>query len=127
MGAYEYGGSVPNSTIDVNYDTGAPGSFFTLSGRNFPTNATAAISVNGTALGTISTDGSGYFSFLLSTANADVGTYYVTASVNPSAVVRFILSSDKPTWPQEGSGTVFDLPAGIAYTESVFLPIVVRE
>jgi predicted outer membrane repeat protein len=124
MGAYEYG---PSAALDINYDAGAPGSVFTLLGRNFPANAIAAISVNGTALGTIPTDGSGSFSFLLSTANADEGTYFVTAAVNPSAVVRFILSSDELTRPQEGSGPVFDVPAGIAYTESVFLPIVMRE
>ena len=124
MGAYEYD---PSATLDINYDAGAPGSFFTLSGRNFPANAIAAISVNGTALGTIPTDGSGSFSFLLSTPNADEGTYFVTAAVNPSATVQFILSADKPTRAQEGSGTVFDVPAGIAYTESVFLPIIMRE
>jgi predicted outer membrane repeat protein len=124
MGAYEYD---PSAALGINYDAGAPGSFFTLSGRNFPANATAAISVNGTALGTIPTDGSGSFSFLLSTTNADVGTYYVTASVNPSAFVRFVLSSDKPTRPQEGSGTVFDIPPGIAFTKSVFLPMVMSE
>jgi hypothetical protein len=124
MGAYEYG---PSAALDINYDAGAPGSFFTLSGRDFPANAIAAISVNGTALGTIPIDGSGSFSFLLSTANAGEGAYFVTAAVNPSAGTRFILSSDEPTRPQEGSGPVFDVPAGIAYTESVFLPIVLRE
>jgi len=124
MGAYEYD---PSTTLDINYKAGAPGSFFTLSGRNFPAKAIAAISVNGTALGTIPTDVSGSFSFLLSTPKADEGTYFVTAAVNPSATVQFILSADKPTRAQEGSGTVFDVPAGIAYTESVFLPIIMRE
>jgi predicted outer membrane repeat protein len=127
MGAYEYGAPLPVSTIDINYDSGAPGSFFTLSGSHFPPNDIATISVNGTALGTIPTDVSGNFSFLLSTTNADEGTYFITASVNPSATVQFILSSDKPTWPQEGSGTVIELPAGIAYTESIFLPMIMRE
>jgi parallel beta-helix repeat protein len=127
MGAYEYGASLPDSTIDINYDSGAPGSFFTLSGNGFPPNGMAVISVNGAVLGTMPTDGSGSFSFLLSTTNADEGTYFVRASVNPSATVQFILSSDKPTRPQEGSGTVFELPAGVAYTESIFLPMVMRK
>ena len=124
MGAYEYD---PSAALDINYDAGAPGSFFTLSGRNFPANATAAISVNGTALGTVPTDGSGSLSFLLSTSNADEGTYFVTAAVNPSASVRFTLSADKLTRAQEGSGTDFEVPAGIAYTVSVYLPFIVRE
>jgi hypothetical protein len=51
----------------------------------------------------------------------------VTAAVNPSATVQFILSADEPTRAQEDSGTVFDVPAGIAYTGSVFLPIIIRE
>ena len=124
MGAYEYDTS---AALDINYDAGAPGSFFTLSGRNFPANDIAAISVNGTALGTVSTDGSGSFSFLLSTSSAGEGTYFATAAINPSATVRFILSADELTRAQEGSGTVFEVPAGISYTESVYLPFVMRE
>jgi len=121
IGAYEY---IPDALLAINYASGAPGSVFTLTGSLFPTNDSAAISVNGTALGMIPTDGSGDFSFLLSTTNADVGTYYVMASVNPSATVQFTLSSDEPTRPQEGIGTVLDIPGGIAYAESIMLPIV---
>ena len=124
MGAYEYD---PSVALDINYDVGAPGSVFTVSGRNFPTSDTAAIAVNGTALGTVPTDGSGSFTFLLSTSKADEGTYFVTAAVNPSATVRFALSADNPIRAQEGSGTLFEVPAGIAYTVSVYLPFVVRQ
>jgi hypothetical protein len=123
MGAYEYD---PSAALDINYDAGAPGSVFALSGRNFPADDMAAVSVNGIALGTVPTDGSGSFSFLLSTSNAEEGTYFVTAAVNPSATVRFALSADKPTRAQQGSGTVFAVPVGIAYTVSVYLPLVVR-
>jgi predicted outer membrane repeat protein len=124
MGAYEYD---PSPRLDINYDTGAPGSFFTLSGRNFPTNATAGISVNGASLGTILTDQSGGLSFLLSTQEAEEGVYFVKAAVNPSATVRFTLSAGKPIRAQQGSGTIFDIPAGSAYTAFVYLPSVIRE
>jgi hypothetical protein len=127
MGVYEYGAAIPVSTLDINYDSGAPGSFFTLTGSGFPPNGIAVISVNGTVLGTMSIDGSGNFTFLLSTTNADVGSYYVTASVNPSATVKFKLSSDKPIRPQDGSGTIFHLPAGIPYIKTITIPLVLCE
>lgn len=124
MGAYEYD---PAPRLDINYDTGAPGSIFTVSGRNFPANATAAISVNGVALGTVPTDHNGGFSFLLSTQGAEEGVYFVKAAVNPSATVRFTLSAGKPIRAQQGSGTIFATPAGSAYTAFVYLPAVIRE
>jgi hypothetical protein len=40
--------------LDINYATGAPGSYFTLNGNNFPANDTAIVSVNGVELGTVS-------------------------------------------------------------------------
>ena len=105
---------------------GAPGSFFTATGTGFPSNITATVTINSVALGTVPTDGNGDLTFILSTANADEGAYIVTASVNPTASARFILDADESVRPQEGVGPIFDVPAGIAFTEFFFLPIVMR-
>ena len=105
---------------------GAPGSFFTATGTGFPSNITATVTINSVALGTVPTDGNGDFAFILSTANADEGAYVVTASVNPTASARFILDADEPVRPQEGDSTIFEVPAGIAFTKFVFLPIIMR-
>jgi hypothetical protein len=47
-------------------------------------------------------------------------------SANPTASVRFTLDADDPVRPQEGVGPIFEVPAGIAFTEFVFLPIIMR-
>jgi len=112
--------------LSINYTSGSPGSFFTLSGSDFPPDSTATIVVNGRTLGTISTDSAGNFVFLLNTDQADEGHYIVTVTVNPSASVRFILDSNEPIRPQEGSGTIFDVPSGIAFSSFVYLPLVQR-
>lgn len=114
-------------TLTTNFTSGAPDSFFTITGTRFPENDTATITVNGQELGSVSTDADGAFIFLLSTTNADEGSYFVTASVNPSATVSFALDSNEPLRPQDGVGSIFNVPAGIAFTESVFLPIILRE
>ena len=116
----------PRPSIQTNHTSGAPGSFFTISGTNFPANGIATIEVNTETIGTTPTDANGSFSFLLSTSNADEGSYFVTTSVNPSATVGFVLVLNESTHPQEGSGKVYDVPSGIAFTESIFLPAVLR-
>ena len=114
------------TTLAINYQSGASGSYFTVTGSNFPPNDTANISVNGTPLGTVTTELGGSFTFILSTDNADEGAYFATATVNPSATISFVIDSNEPIRPQEGSASIFDVPAGIAFKEIVFLPVVIR-
>lgn len=115
----------PNAALVINYSSGKPGSFLTLEGANFPANSIGTIVVNGYTLGTVPTDSSGDLLFLLNTEQADDGDYIVTATVNPSASVKFVLDFSKPIRPQEGSGTVFNLPGGLI-THFVYLPVVLR-
>ena len=117
--------SPPHATLVTNHVSGKPGSFFTLEGANFPTNNTATITVNGTTLGTIPTDSSGDLAFLLNTEQADGGEYIVSASVNPSSSARFNLDTSKPIRPQEGQGTIFNVPGGLT-TRFVYVPLVRR-
>lgn len=126
-----YGSTLPLSAcgipeVGLNFNSGAPGSSFHLTGTGFPANSSAAVHVNNQPLGTVMTDDQGDLSLLLATTNSDEGAYFVTISVNPSATAYFTLDMDAPVRPPEGSGAVFDVPAGIALTESAFLPAILR-
>jgi len=116
----------PPATLTINYDNGAPGSYFTLTGSGFPANDTATIVVNGRILGTVSTDANGSFTFLLNSTGAEEGAYMITATVNPSANRWFTLNAAAPTRPMEGSGTTFVVPDGIAFDESIYLPTIIK-
>jgi hypothetical protein len=78
-------------------------------------------------LGTVPTDSSGGFTFLLETnPTTEEGFYSVTVSVNPSANTSFTLNTEDAVHPQEGSGTVLVVPDGIAYTHFVYLPLILK-
>jgi hypothetical protein len=115
----------PNATLVINNPSGKPGSFFTLEGANFPISSTATITINGHTLGTVPTDSSGDLIFLLNTDQADEGEYTVTATVNPSASVRFDLDSQHLLHAQEGLGTILNVPSGLV-PHTIYLPIVFR-
>jgi hypothetical protein len=115
------------TSLTVNHPRGAPGSYLTFEGNNFPPNQLATISVNGVTVGTVSTDANGDLIFLLTTASADEGVYGIMVSVNPNASTRFVLDVTEPIWPQEDSGSIFDVPAGIALDDVAFLPLIVRK
>jgi hypothetical protein len=118
--------SVPPALL-LNYTTGHSGSFFTLSGWNFPPNSAASLVVNGhTLTTTLAVNPTGGFILFLDTAGAEDGFYVVTAAVNPSASIRFTLDANEPSRIQEGGGLTFRIPAGIAYTHAVYLPLVQR-
>ena len=114
------------ANLTINYPDGAPGSYFTVTGSGFPANDTATISANGLELGTVPIDAIGGFTFIFSTTNADEGLYLVTASVNPSATTQLVLDAAEPTRTQEGTGSLIDIPAGIAFTNQIFLPLLQR-
>jgi hypothetical protein len=116
----------PESAVSVNFSTGQPGSFFTVTVGQFPGNSTATVSVNGHVLGTLPIDASGNGVFALNTTGADLGIYVVTVTVNPSASARFTLRADAPLRPAEGSALTLPVPAGIALNRSVYLPDAVR-
>lgn len=108
--------------LEINYDTGAPGSFFTLNGGNFPPNDTIAVQVNGTLLGTVSTDSSGDLVFLIDSDSAPAGLYIVTTSVLNGPQANFLLDPAAPTRAQEGEGPIFVLPANLP-AQATFLPV----
>jgi len=113
-------------TLDINFTNGRPGSFFTLAGSNFPPDDTATVLVNSNALGSVNTDAKGELMFILSTSNAEAGFYLVTATGNPDASTSFQLDPDAPLRAKDGTVPEFEVPAGSAFTEFVYLPLVLR-
>jgi hypothetical protein len=115
-------------SLVINHQTGQPGSFFILTGSDFPSDDTATITVNGQTLGTVPTDGAGGLVFVLDTTGADPGLYSVTASVNPSASTSFQLDPDAPLRPGEGTAglPLLNVPSGIAFTRLIYLPVILR-
>jgi hypothetical protein len=68
---------------------------------------------------------SGELLFLIETSSADAGFYMIEASGGESAAIQLTLDEAEPLRPQEGSGPVFSLPAGIA-THRVLMPVIIR-
>jgi hypothetical protein len=105
--------------MEINYDEGSPGSFFTVNGVNFPPDDLIGIQVNGTLLGTVSTDHDGDLVFLIDSGLAPAGLYIVTTSVLNGSQASFRLDPAAPARAQEDEGTIFvlsaDLPAGAIY------------
>jgi hypothetical protein len=115
-----------NAALSINYSTGAPGSYFTITGENFPASSNVEIYINGRNSGSVQSDPDGNFSFLLTTDSADEGVYFIEAEVNPNAVVRFDLSASAPVRPQAGSGPLIDVPAEYALNSLIHAPFVMK-
>jgi hypothetical protein len=120
-----YAGVYNPATLQVNHDTGAPGSFFTVFGGNFTPNTPVTVSANGVVLGEVLTSDSGELMFLIDTTGADLGFYMVEASGNESAATQIILQENAPQWAPENEGVVFSLPAGIA-AQMIFMPVIIK-
>ncbi len=109
--------------LQVNYHTGQPGSFFTITGQGFTPNSTATIEVNGQNLGSVNTDSNGELIFVIDSSGAQEGYYFVTVTAGDSATVSFRLAADAPNRPKEDDVTVFALPANSALSILYYMPI----
>jgi endo-1,4-beta-xylanase len=124
--------------LSINFETGSPGSFFTVRGSNFPVSTIMMMDINDTPLDVeAATDNDGNIIFILDTSNADPGRYTVTVSPGThlaqaiGASVSFALSNDAPLRARETDivGTEVIVPAGIAMDDSrstVYLPLITR-
>jgi hypothetical protein len=115
-------------SLTINHTTGAPGSFFNITGAGYPADSTATISINGVVVGTVLTGQDGSFSITLQTMpNSREGTYIVTVSVNPSATVQYQLQANAPLRTQEGNLPVYAVPENIVAWHFIYLPVVIRQ
>ncbi|HEX6304232.1 MAG TPA: hypothetical protein VFZ76_08590 [Anaerolineales bacterium] len=113
-------------TLQINYQSGSPGSIFTITGLDFPPNAAANVSVNGHFLGTVPTDNNGALLFLIDSSGAEPGKYFVSVSaMDESDTVDFFLTSAAPLRSQEDEGPLFVLPEDIAMIV-LYLPLIFR-
>jgi YVTN family beta-propeller protein len=97
--------------LAINYPNGRPGSYFTITGTNFPPNSSATLAVNGTPLApTITTNATGGFVVIVTTAGAAPGYYVVTMTAASSASAAFTLDETQPLRARAGDGPLFELP-----------------
>jgi peptide/nickel transport system substrate-binding protein len=96
--------------LEINHPSGAPGSYFNLTGSGFPPGSQAFVVSNNQILAQLQVDEGGAISVTLSTDNASPGEYHLRITVNPSAGVLLSLDAEQPTWPREGEFQVIRLP-----------------
>lgn len=109
-------------TLVVNYDTGSPGSFFTVTGSNFPEEEMITIFANGEPIGVVESDSDGNLLFLIDSGSAGSGLYIVTTGIPGGSQASFWLDLAAPLRAQEDTGSVLVLPTDIA-TLPIHLPV----
>ncbi len=116
--------------ILLNYLNGQPGSFFTVTGQNFPPGSPITLTINNVVMSQpLQTNETGGFIFFLDTLGAEAGGYLVTVSVNsgPSASNLFLLNDATPLRSQEGGGQTVNVPSGIGVDYYfTYIPIIRR-
>jgi peptide/nickel transport system substrate-binding protein len=99
--------------LETNHPSGAPGSYFNLTGSGFPPNSQAFILADNHIIGQLQVDSSGIISFTLSTDQVRPGDYHLRVSVNPSAGLLLTLDDGQSTWPREGELPIILLPPSL--------------
>lgn len=111
--------------LAIDHDSGAPGSFFAVTGSGFPPGSRVEIAANGTALGALEADGSGGVAFQLSTGGAAEGEYHLRARAGQVAGLPFTLDAAQPAWPRAPGLPALPLVPG-HYTY-LYLPAALRD
>jgi alpha-tubulin suppressor-like RCC1 family protein len=111
--------------ITSSYRTGLPGSYFAITGDNYPPNSLVTISINDTILtNSFPVNEAGSFIFFLDSQAADLGDYLLTVN-GVNAIVR--LQPSAPLRLKEGGGTLFSIPPGLGKSfPGLYLPVVTR-
>ncbi|MDD5370093.1 MAG: DUF1566 domain-containing protein [Anaerolineaceae bacterium] len=130
-----------------NFFDGKPGSVFFLTGHHFKMDCALTLSVNGFTGGdwSITTSGNGELSIQIGTDAADPGIYNISTfgDCSPSsqsvsnpwlqgelthvtASTTIHIDPNAPLRAVEGDGLLVHIPAGIAMTNQLFIPLVKR-
>ena len=121
----QYADAYVLTTLEVNHQSGQPGSFFTITGTNYPADATMTIQVNGASLGSVQSDENGNLLFVINTTGANPGYYTVVLDPVNDVYTRFVLRAGDTLWPQDATAPVVQLPADIA-NQLILMPSVHR-
>ena len=116
----------PDPTFVVNYVRGAPGSTFAFTGANLTPNQSAVAILNQRLLGSpFSTDNNGGINIRLQTESTTEEGIYILDIISGQTQLRagFILDDVHPLRPDDGSGTIYPVPNGLAYDNLNYLPI----
>jgi hypothetical protein len=120
-------------TLESNHTGGAPGSFFTIRGRNFAPTSSLALLITEEpqqpqvaqvrVLGSVRSDAYGRFAALVNTEGATPGSYTLTVEGYPDTGITLTLDPDATTHPPGAleDATTFVLQQ---QTERLFLPLV---
>jgi hypothetical protein len=120
-----YAGVYDETSLTINHDSGAPGSFFTVLGTNFSPESMVGVFANGVFLGELETTESGDLLFLIDSTAAEDGYYLLEVIGSESAQTRVLIRADDTLWPQEDEGPVFLLAQpDIAPYYLIFMPVI---
>lgn len=86
------------SSITLNAEVGAPGSFFTVVGRNYSPGEVVDVSVNGNRLATVSADDGGSFAAILNTEGVDTGVFKMSAASVGAVQAASVASTNASTY-----------------------------
>ena len=122
---WELMAGVYEPVLDVDEDSGGPGSIFAFTGSDYPPQSEAAVYVNGRRVGSLKTDGSGMATFSLNSSGMAAGQYNVTLEVDVTAAATEgieIKAGEPVLSPPPGfSGPMFSM----ALQNGIYLPAVV--
>ena len=107
--------------IGLNYEDGAPGSFFRVAATGFTAGANLSISIEGKSIGTIQASSEGYAIFHIQDNSNLLGTLQLTVSGASDATTNIILNQNSSLRVQEGSGPVYFIN-----TILIYMPVVLK-
>ena len=120
-----------NNTVFLtsNHETGAPGSYFAITARNFSPNTATNITVNGQLVHSLNTNALGLLEFVMQTGvGMTPGLYEVRISdgrrVELGVMVR--VDSNAPLRPNTSNAPIIEVPNTINPLHEIYIPIVIR-
>ncbi len=120
-----YANVYDQASLEINHESGAPGSFFSISGSNFSSKTMVNIYANGVLLGNLETSEFGDLLFLIDSTGAGDGYYLIQVQGTETAGTKLLVDTTGTLWSQEDEGTVFSLNApGLVPFELLFMPLI---
>ena len=118
--------NAPTITVTSGSIIGAPGSYFIITGRNFPPNTSITLFINGILLADVMTDANGTFTVVIVTTRDTLpGNYQLSTSAPYNAATTITLDEGAPMQQPDPQGQPpLTIPTGVQPTSNIFLPVV---